>query len=99
VALSVEKFFNFPPACILDPLPCVGVAKLRGIAPCGVRTFLPELAPEAILRPSKIAVNLPGSESKDKSAFGGEEHVDHGEEFLHPNLNLAPNLAALISQD
>jgi len=27
---------------------------LRGIAPCGVRTFLPELAPKAILRPSKI---------------------------------------------
>ena len=28
--------------------------ELRGIAPCGVRTFLPGLAPEAILRPSKI---------------------------------------------
>jgi hypothetical protein len=27
--------------------------KLRGIAPFGVRTFLPRLAPEAILRPSK----------------------------------------------
>src|ERR1035441_7705793 len=26
---------------------------LRGIAPCGVRTFLPRLAPGAILRPSK----------------------------------------------
>ena len=26
---------------------------LRGIAPCGVRTFLPRLAPKAILRPSK----------------------------------------------
>ena len=27
--------------------------RLRGIAPCGVRTFLLELAPEAILHPSK----------------------------------------------
>jgi hypothetical protein len=27
--------------------------KLRGIAPCGVRTFLPRLSPEAILRLSK----------------------------------------------
>src|SRR5438105_4260643 len=28
--------------------------ELRGIAPCGARTFLPGFAPEAILRPSKI---------------------------------------------
>jgi len=28
-------------------------SKLRGIVPCGVRTFLPQLAPEAILRLSK----------------------------------------------
>ena len=28
-------------------------SELRGIAPCGVRTFLPRLAPEAILRLSK----------------------------------------------
>ena len=33
--------------------------RLRGIAPSGVRTFLPRLAPEAILRPSKIEDNLP----------------------------------------
>jgi hypothetical protein len=32
---------------------------LRGIAPCGVRTFLPGLAPGAILRPSKTKVKLP----------------------------------------
>ena len=37
-----------PPACI--PTQLLG---LRGIAPYGVRTFLPRLAPEAILRPSK----------------------------------------------
>jgi len=29
--------------------------RLRGIVPFGVRTFLPQLALEAILRPSKIA--------------------------------------------
>jgi hypothetical protein len=34
--------------------------KLRGVAPCGVRTFLPRLAPEAILRPSKTEVKLTG---------------------------------------
>ena len=27
---------------------------LRGIAPCGVRTFLPRQMPRAILRPSKV---------------------------------------------
>ena len=32
--------------------------RLRGIAPFGVRTFLPRLAPEAILRPSKIRWNI-----------------------------------------
>ena len=32
--------------------------KLRGIAPFGVRTFLPRLAPEAILRPSKTNIKL-----------------------------------------
>jgi len=33
--------------------------KLRSIALCGVRTFLPRLAPEAILRPSKTGFILP----------------------------------------
>ena len=32
---------------------------LRGVAPYGVRTFLPRLAPGAILRPSKTAANIP----------------------------------------
>jgi len=32
--------------------------ELRGIAPCGVRTFLFRLAPKAILRPSKTDVKL-----------------------------------------
>ena len=41
-----------PPACIPDE------SGLRGIAPCGVRTFLPRLAPGAILHPSKIEANL-----------------------------------------
>ena len=39
---------------------CVGLRRLRGIAPCGVRTFLlPRIAPgKAILRPSKIKHNV-----------------------------------------
>jgi len=39
---------------------------LRGIAPCGVRTFLPRLAPEAILRPSKIVRSLMHTCEDDK---------------------------------
>lgn len=39
-----------PPACIRRPHD----RRLRGIAPCGVRTFLPRLAPGAIPHPSKI---------------------------------------------
>ncbi len=44
-----KSFPTFPPR--------VSPAKpeLRGIAPGGVRTFLPRLAPEAILRPSKTS--------------------------------------------
>jgi len=42
-----------------SPPSCVGGYRLRGIAPYGVRTFLPRLAPEAILRPSKITRNIP----------------------------------------
>ncbi len=45
-----ESLSAVPPACIPDGL--------RGIAPCGVRTFLPQLAPGAILRPSKIVLSL-----------------------------------------
>ena len=32
--------------------------ELRGIAPCGVRTFLPRLAPKAILRPSRTSERI-----------------------------------------
>ena len=38
--------------------PCGAPCQLRGIAPSGVRTFLPRLAPEAILRPSKTGGNI-----------------------------------------
>ena len=37
---------------------CEGACGLRGIAPYGARTFLPRLAPGAILRPSKISGNI-----------------------------------------
>ena len=39
---------------------------LRGIAPFGVRTFLPRLAPGAILRPSKTMGNLAAKRRPDK---------------------------------
>ena len=38
--------------------------ELRGITPCGVRTFLPRLTPEAILRLSKTGVIIPHSGGK-----------------------------------
>ena len=43
-----------PPACIPSPGFLSHNQGLRGIAPFGVRTFLPRLAPEAILRLSEI---------------------------------------------
>ena len=59
VALSVEKPLDFPPASISNQTTGSSrwLFELRGIAPYGVRTFLPEPAPGAILRPSKIAMN------------------------------------------
>ena len=49
--------------------------ELRGITPCGVRTFLPRLAPEAILRPSKIKerhkLYHPGNNGKRSSGLNG----------------------------
>ena len=39
---------------------------LRGIAPFGVRTFLPRFAPEAILRPSKTAERIAANWTVDK---------------------------------
>src|SRR5579884_2509312 len=52
VALSVERFLPFSRV-----YPCPA-ARLRGIAPYGARTFLPRLAPEAILRPSKTGTRI-----------------------------------------
>ena len=51
-------------------LPCVGPGRLRGIAPFGVRTFLPHriASAKAILRPSKIASNIPVPCPVDKPA-------------------------------
>ena len=54
---------------------------LRGVAPCGVRTFLPRLAPGAILRPSKtiITVYQPGRFLKqNKEAPGGRDVNETG---------------------
>ena len=43
--------------------------ELRGIAPFGVRTFLPRLAPGAILRPSKTMPNLAAKHRADKQGL------------------------------
>ena len=48
----LKSFPTFPPR--VSPVE----PELRGIAPGGVRTFLPRLAPEAILRPSKTVANI-----------------------------------------
>ena len=44
--------------CFRVPRSEFRVERLRGIAPYGVRTFLPRLAPEAILRLSKTVVMI-----------------------------------------
>ena len=67
-----SKRFRVSPACIQptrnskcgsrkkfrDPRSEFRVGRLRGIVPCGVRTFLLRLAPKAILRSSKISVKV-----------------------------------------
>ena len=57
-----------PPACISPPAFLRRPGQLRGIAPFGVRTFLlPRIAPgKAILRPSKIKLNIPAGHRDDK---------------------------------
>ena len=42
---------------------------LRSIAPCGVRTFLPGLAPGAILRPAKTNFNITPKNEKGTKVF------------------------------
>ena len=44
--------------------------ELRSIAPCGVRTFLPRLAPGAILRPSKTSRKIHHQGTKAQRFFG-----------------------------
>ena len=48
-----RKVFQLPARVYLRSKP-----ELRGIAPCGVRTFLFRLAPKAILRPSKTIARI-----------------------------------------
>ena len=67
VALSVETAFA-DPSRVYPGLK----TGLRGIAPCGVRTFLPGLAPGAILRPSEIENKLGPVRKRNK---GGENSL------------------------
>lgn len=62
VALSVGWPFGFSARVYPNP----HRLGLRGIAPCGVRTFLPRLAPEAILHPSKIELSVGRLSSQNK---------------------------------
>ena len=64
ISPAVYFLWHFPSArlsagCPRVSLRAIGIAsELRGIAPCSVRTFLPRLAPGAILRPSKIGLKI-----------------------------------------
>ena len=51
--------------------------ELRGIAPCGVRTFLPRLAPGAIFRPSKIVWKVPLDPREHKASLA-QPHYGRG---------------------
>jgi hypothetical protein len=51
--------------------------ELRGIVLCGVRTFLPRLAPRAILRSSRTALKLPDFELPDKRALAPDQFVEN----------------------
>ena len=64
---AVYFLWHYPSKSLTTFLPRVSArGQLRGIAPYGVRTFLPGFAPEAILRPSKISLNLAECLSDDK---------------------------------
>ena len=67
MALSVETAFA-DPSRVYPGLK----TGLRGIVPCGVRTFLPGLAPGAILRPSEIKLKLGPVGKRNK----GEENLN-----------------------
>jgi hypothetical protein len=65
---------------------------LRGIAPCGVRTFLFRLAPKAILRPSKTNVKLPeikNYSSRESSSAGVKQPNGKADLLVKPNIRVA----------
>ena len=81
-------------------LPSISLAcrpGLRGIVPCGVRTFLPRLAPGATLHPSKIKLTIPPiardfKEDPDKSEDSEAwiQRFKSLSEFIIPSLLLVP---------
>ena len=67
---AVCFLWHYPSVRLLAYRPCVSQSyglELHGVVPCGVRTFLPRLAPEAILRPSKTTTTIPSSQTHLKS--------------------------------
>jgi hypothetical protein len=53
-----------------------GNRQLRGIAPSGVRTFLPRLRPGAILRPSEISFTLRHNPAPGKPGANGNARAN-----------------------
>ena len=74
VTAAVCFLWHFPSESLAAFLPrlshllALASRELRGIAPCGARTFLPRLAPGAILRPSKINWKITELIADDKCA-------------------------------
>ena len=77
----------WPPACI--------PGGLRGIAPCGVRTFLPRLAPGAILRLPKISLSIRQRRRKNKAG----KTTDDRNLNRNPNRNLNLGLGPILDYD
>src|ERR1043166_1699267 len=79
---AVCFLWHFPSKCFHTFRPHISRScrnGLRGVAPCGVRTFLLRLAPKAILHSSKIAASLspPRRPSKTGSPIGAAQFRLH----------------------
>ena|SRR5687767_8856324 len=89
--LAVCSLWHCPSGCLAASLPaCISSAaaeKLRGIAPCGDRTFLPWLSPGAIFRLSKIEESLATNNAlrKERSAALNKTK---GSQQAHPQNGL-----------
>jgi hypothetical protein len=60
---------------------------LRGVVPCGVRTFLPRLAPGAILHPSKTKDSLVYFWESSSGVDGNKQAITLGRRTMEPEAN------------